>query len=141
MGNYYTPKFSLLFFKSIHIFILKSSSRVDQMNPLLSNQPTTRVLILSSQIWFLLSQVITIPHHMSQGITMSSFKPHSSSLLSHMVENQLYWTKTQLWSTYCQTSSFLVNIRILKSLSSFDQGLIMNHQENSRFDQKSKFLN
>ena len=43
-------------------------------------------------------------------------------------ENQLYWTKSQIWSTYNQTSRFLVNILILKYYSSFDQGLIMIHQ-------------
>ena len=55
-----------------------------------------------------------------------------------MVENQLYWTKSQLWLTYSQTSSFFINIKILRSHSSFDQGFIMIHQENSRIDQKSK---
>src|ERR1051325_9461105 len=58
--------------------------------------------------------------------------------ISHMVENQLYWTKSQLWSIFSQTSSFLVNIKIFMSHSSFDQCLIMIHLENSKNDQKSK---
>src|ERR1043165_5743739 len=52
--------------------------------------------------------------------------------IAQMVENQLYWIKSQLWSTYSQTSSFLVNIKILRAHSSFDQGLIMIHQGNSK---------
>ena len=35
----YTPKFSVLFLRSRYISILKNYSRVDQTNPLLSNQP------------------------------------------------------------------------------------------------------
>src|ERR1051325_9611591 len=38
-GNCYTPKFSLLLLKTFHISILKDFTRVDQINPLLSNQP------------------------------------------------------------------------------------------------------
>ena len=52
-----------------------------------------------------------------------------------MIENQLYWIKSQHWPTDSQNSSFLVNINILKSHSSFDQGLIIIHQE---IAQKSK---
>ena len=88
-GNCYTPKFSLLFLKTIHISILKNFSRIDQMNSLLSNQPTTRVLLLSRQNQVLIPQVVIIPLHMYQGITMSSFKPHISSVLSQL----LRWLK------------------------------------------------
>src|ERR1051325_8448095 len=38
-GNCYTPKFSLPLLKTFHISILKDFTRVDQINPLLSNQP------------------------------------------------------------------------------------------------------
>src|ERR1051325_3608701 len=38
-GNCHTPKFALLLLKTFHISILKDFTRVDQTNPLLSNQP------------------------------------------------------------------------------------------------------
>src|ERR1044072_6427380 len=38
-GSCHTPKFSLLFLKTSHTSILKASSRIDQTNPLLDNQP------------------------------------------------------------------------------------------------------
>src|ERR1043165_724788 len=38
-GSCHTPKFSLLFLKTSHTSILKDFTRVDQTNPLLSNQP------------------------------------------------------------------------------------------------------
>src|ERR1051325_6878667 len=38
-GVCYTPKFSLLLLKTFHISMLKDFTRVDQTNPLLSNQP------------------------------------------------------------------------------------------------------
>ena len=53
--------------------------------------------------------------------------------IAQMIKNKMYWIKSQLWSTYSQTLIFLVNINILRSHSSFDQGLIMIPQENSRF--------
>ena len=58
--------------------------------------------------------------------------------IAQMVNSRLCWVKSQLWSTYSQTSRFLVNINIFKSHSSFDQGLIMIHQENSKIHQKTK---
>ena len=38
-GSCHTPKFSLLFLKTFHTSMLKDSSRVDQTNSLLDNQP------------------------------------------------------------------------------------------------------
>src|ERR1051325_9926208 len=38
-GSCHTPKFALLFLKTSHTSILKDSSRVDQTNSLLDNQP------------------------------------------------------------------------------------------------------
>src|ERR1044072_42767 len=38
-GSCHTPKFALLFLKTFHTSILKDSSRVDQTNSLLDNQP------------------------------------------------------------------------------------------------------
>ena len=58
--------------------------------------------------------------------------------IAQMSKNQLYWVKSQLWSTYSQTARFLVNINILKVYSSFDQGFIMIHQEKLSNRQKSK---
>ena len=45
--------------------------------------------------------------------------------MAQMIENQPYWVKSQLWSTYSQTSRFLDNINNLKKYPVFDQGLIM----------------
>ena len=58
-----------------------------------------------------------------------------------MINSRLCGTKSQIWSIYSQTSSILVNINILKLDSSFDQGLIMIHQENLKFIKSQKLLN
>src|ERR1051325_765011 len=47
-GNCHTPKFVLLLLKTFHISILKDFTRVDQTNPLLSNQP--KLGFCSSQV-------------------------------------------------------------------------------------------
>src|ERR1051325_11667695 len=39
MGSCHTPKFALIFLKTFHTSMLKDSSRVDQTNSLLDNQP------------------------------------------------------------------------------------------------------
>ena len=57
-----------------------------------------------------------------------------------MINSRLCWLKSQLWSIYSQTSRFLVNIKVWKSHSSFDQGLIMIHQENLKFIKSQKLL-
>src|ERR1044072_3081442 len=136
----HTPKFDLLFLKTFHTSILKDSSRVDQTNFLLDNQP---------KLGFGNSQIQGVPnisngHHTSSyasknlHVKFQALQLKFSQTIAQMVENQLYWTKSQLWSTYSQISSFLVNIKILKSHSSFDQRLIMIHQENSRFIKSQK---
>src|ERR1051325_2634018 len=38
-GSCHTPKFALLLLQTFHTSLLKDSSRVDQTNPLLDNQP------------------------------------------------------------------------------------------------------
>ena len=58
-----------------------------------------------------------------------------------MINSRLCWVKMQLWSIYNQTSSFFVNIKILKLHSSFDQGMIMIHQETLKIIKSQKLLN
>src|ERR1044072_3175707 len=48
----HTPKFSLQFLKTSHTSILKDSSRVDQTNPLLDNQPKLGFGIFQIQLYF-----------------------------------------------------------------------------------------
>ena len=100
---------------------LKSWS--DKLPPRQSTQ--TRVWNFSDQDGLPTSPMVIMPRHMLQRFSMSSFKPHKSSFLRQL----LRWLKIscigQLWSTYSQTSWFLVKILILKLHSSFDQGLIM----------------
>src|ERR1044072_5522458 len=80
-GNCYNPKFSLLLLKIIHHSILKDSTRVDQTNPLLSNQ---------SKLGFFSSQI---------KMDFQGFK--WSSYLIKCLKGSLY---SQLWSTYSQTA-------------------------------------
>src|ERR1051325_1057489 len=61
--------------------------------------------------------------------------------IAQMVENQLYWSKVNCGQHTVKTSDFCSTSSFLKLHSSYDQGLIRIHQENSRFAQKSNFLN
>ena len=52
----------------------------------------------------------------------------------------MYWVKSQLWSTYSQTSRFLTNINILKSYASIDQVWITVPQEKCSNHQRGKMV-
>src|ERR1051325_10031370 len=106
-GSYcHTPKFALLLLKTFLISILKDFTRVDQINPLLGNQP---------KLGFGNSQIKVVPN-ISNGYHTSSYASKNLHVkfqalqvkfpqtIAQMVENQLYWTTSQLWSTYSQTS-------------------------------------
>ena len=139
----YTPILSLLLLKTIHISILKDFTRVDQTNPLLSNQSKLGFWPFSSQDGLPMLQVVIMPHHVLQGITTSSFKSHKSNLLIQLLRQlkiNCVRQKVNCGQHIVKLRHFLVNIKILKSHSSFDQRFIMIHQENSRFDQKSKLI-
>src|ERR1051325_9993129 len=102
----HTPKFSLPLLKTFHISMLKDFTRVDQTNPLLGNQPKPG---------FGNSQIKLVPN-ISIGYHASSYASNNPNVkfqalqvtfpqtIAQMVENQLYQTKSQLWSTYSQTS-------------------------------------
>ena len=60
--------------------------------------------------------------------------------IDQMTENQLYWVKSQLWSTYSQNSIFFTNINILKYYASFYQLLITISQEKHLIYQKGKMV-
>ena len=119
--------------------VLKYSrySRVDQSMLLLSQRSITRVLSFSRKFGLQRSQFFYVVLHRSSTRFVSSFKSYITSLLSQW----LRWLKIKCSkkSTMANIQSnfmiFLVNIKILKSHSSFYQGLIMIHQD---IAQKSK---
>src|ERR1044072_3312346 len=94
-GSCHTPKFALHLLKRFHTSILKDSSRVDQTNSLLDNQP---------KLGFGISQVkMDFPHLQWPSCLLICFKESPcqvSSLtvkfpqtIAQMIENQLYVTK------------------------------------------------
>src|ERR1044072_5818419 len=105
-GSCHTPKFAHLLLKTFHTSILKDFTRVDQTNPLLSNQP--KLEFGNSQIKVVSN--ISSGHHVSSyasknlHVKFQALQVKFPQTIAQMVENQLYWTKSQLWSTYSQTS-------------------------------------
>src|ERR1043165_9440735 len=104
IGTCYTLKFSLPLLKTFHISILKDFTRVDQTSPLLNNQPKPG---------FSNSQIKVVPnisngHHASSyasknlHVKFQALQVKFPQTIAQMVESQLYWTKSQLWSTYSQ---------------------------------------
>ena len=69
---------------------------------------------------------------------LHAFSQNCSTCTNH---NSLNFCHMKMILDFLETSRFLVNINILKSYSSFDQGQIMIHQENSRFIKSQKLLN
>src|ERR1051325_8236659 len=97
----HTPKFALLFLKTFHTSMLKDSSRVDQTNPLLDNQPKLGFGISQLQMDF---QHLQWSSYASK-ILHDKFQASQVKFpqtIAQMVGNQLYWSKSQLWSTYSQ---------------------------------------
>src|ERR1051325_5340897 len=103
-GSCHTPKFALLFLKAFHTSMLKDSSRVDQTNSPLGTQP---------KLGFGNSQIqMDFQHLQWSSCLLICFKesPCQVSSLTSQVssdncsKSQLYWSKSQLWSTYSQTS-------------------------------------
>src|ERR1051325_2365905 len=88
-GSCHTPKFALHLLKIFHTSMLKDSSRVDQTNSLLDNQPQTRVWQFSDPDGLPTSPMVFMPPHMFQRFSMSNFKPHKSSFLRQL----LRWLK------------------------------------------------
>src|ERR1043165_3040458 len=105
-GSFHTPKFSLLLLKTFHTSILKDFTRVDQPNPLLGNQP--KLGFDNSQIKG--TSNISCGHHASSyasknlHVKFQALQVKFPQTIAQMGENQLYWSKSQLWSTYSQTS-------------------------------------
>ena len=72
---------------------------------------------------------------------MSSFKPCRGSLLSQLLKGPKIDSaraKVNCGPNTVKLQDFFVNILILKNISSFDQGLIMIHQELLTIHQDSK---
>src|ERR1051325_3206524 len=92
----------------------------------------------------LTSPMVPMPPHMLQRFSMSSFKLHKSSFLRQLLrwlKISCIGQKVNCGQHTVKTPDFWSTSSFLKFHSSFDQGLIMIHQENSRFAQKSNFLN
>ena len=88
-------------------------------------------------------QINLMIHYKTSKITHAKFQVlylKFAQLIDQMVENQLYWVKSQLWSTYSQNSRFLTHINIFKSYLSIDQVLITIPQEKHSIHQKGKMV-
>src|ERR1051325_1346083 len=114
-GSCHTPKFALIFLKTFHTSILKNSSRVDQTNSLLDNQPKTRVWYFSDQDGLPTSPMVFMPPHMLQRSSMSSFKPHKSSFLKQL----LRWLKISCIGQKVNCGQHTVKLPDFWSTSSF----------------------
>ena len=66
--------------------MLKTTQGLNIHALLLTNGPLTRVLLLLKEIELPRPQVDFMVSHVSQSISMSSFKPHSPSLLSQLLK-------------------------------------------------------
>ena len=112
----YTPKFALLLFNTFHISILKDFTRVDQTNPLLSNQSKLGFGHPQIKVAFNVSSGHHVSSYASKNlhVKFQALQLKFPQTIAQIVEKSVVLDKSQLWSTYSQTSYFLVNTNILE---------------------------
>src|SRR3954468_22325472 len=110
------------------------------LNCLLHEQSLTRVFVFFRRTSFLRPQMDFMDLHMSQSTTIQIFKLQFAQTHSQQLKQS---TDDQFDRKVNRQSKmkFFVNIRILSKDSSFDQWLIIIHQEKIKNQQNPKFQN
>src|ERR1043165_6035748 len=110
-----------MFLKTFHTSMLKDSSRVDQTNSLLDNQPKLGLAFLRSRWTSNISNGFHDSSYASKILhdKFQALQVKFPQTVAQMVENQLYWSKvncgqhTVKTSDFWSTSSFLSYIHHL----------------------------